>query len=157
MTEEKESLRNSADSMADLCLRQSRTNSSRSQGNAIYSPGLCLITPAQAKVATTCVTPAQTCLLLATPLKAEATWLDEWGLSSWKPVLCSREKFGEKRECFWNEGCYKTGFIKYNERERLECEGKDWIPSTKQQWLLSCCMDGFTKFTCNKDDGLVRM
>lgn len=55
MTEEKESLRNSADSMADLCLRQSRTNSPQFPNHAVYSPGLCLITPAQAKVATTSV------------------------------------------------------------------------------------------------------
>lgn len=107
--------------MADLCLRQSRTNSPGSQITGIYSPGLCLITPAQAKVAAISVSlSAQTCLLLATPLKAEAM-----GLSSWQPVLCCRERFGKERECFWNEGHYKTDFIKYNERERLEGEGKD--------------------------------
>lgn len=72
MTEGTERLRSSADSTADLCLRQSRMNFPRSQVNAIYSPGLRLITPAQAKVVGTSVTVQQQTSLTGTP-KAVAT------------------------------------------------------------------------------------
>lgn len=93
MTEETESLRNRADSTADLCLRQSRMNSHRSQVNVIYSPGLCLITPAQAKVVPTSVSAEQQpCLLLALLQKQEPGFYLAGNLVYWI------EKFGKKRE-----------------------------------------------------------
>lgn len=118
MTEGTESLRNSADSTADLCLRQSRMNSRPSQVNVIYSPGLCLITPAQAKVVPTSVAAEQqTCLLLALLRKREP-----WFYLAGNLVYCI-EEFGKKKECFWKVEHYKTDFT-YNERERLQHPGK---------------------------------
>jgi len=119
MTEGTESLRNSADSTADLCLGQSRMNSHRSQVNAISSPRLCLITPAQAKVVGTSVAvEQQTGLLLALLW----TW-ELWVYLAGNLVRCI-EKFGKKKECFWNVERYKIGTIKYNEKERLQHPGK---------------------------------
>lgn len=115
MTEGTESLRNSADSTADLCLRQSRMNSRGSQVNVIYSPGLYLITPAQAKVVPTSVSAEQqTSLSLALLRERELRFYLAGNL-----VYCV-EKFEKKGECFWKVEHYKTDFVKYNERERLQ-------------------------------------
>lgn len=152
MTEEKESLRSSAGSMADLCLRQSRMNSPVPKSLQFIAQGcVSLLLPKPRLLQTQCHS--------STDLSPAGNCSESWShdLSSWKPVLCYRERFGKKKECFWSGGHCKTDFIKYNERGRLEREGKDWVASTQQQWLLSSNKDEFTKFTCNRDVGLVRM